>query len=107
MPCSTRLKMNGDLEQDVEHWKRRLLGRVSGKGASLERLGEGAVRNPLAPRVLFEDRKFATESGKVNLIHEIQDVGFDYGMSPREVGQAVVDGHLVLWEREVDLKDTK
>ncbi len=39
----------------------------------------------------------------VNLIHEIQDVGFDYGMSPREVAQAVVDGHLVLWEREVEL----
>ncbi|MEE8586321.1 MAG: multiheme c-type cytochrome [Acidobacteriota bacterium] len=40
----------------------------------------------------------------VNLIHEIQDVGFDYGMSPREVAQAVVDGHLVLWEREVELR---
>lgn len=40
----------------------------------------------------------------VNLIYEIQDVGFDYGMSPREVGQAIVDGHLVLWEREVELK---
>ena len=39
----------------------------------------------------------------VNLIHEIQDVGFDYGMSPRQVGQAVVEGHLILWEREVDL----
>ncbi len=40
----------------------------------------------------------------VNLIHEIQSVGFDYGMSPREVAEAVVDGHLVLWEREVPLR---
>ena len=41
----------------------------------------------------------------VNLIHEIQDVGFDYGMSPRQVAQAVVDGHLVLWEQETILDD--
>ena len=39
----------------------------------------------------------------VNLIHEIQSVGFDYGMSPRQVAQAVVDGHLILWERELRL----
>lgn len=39
----------------------------------------------------------------INLIHEIQDVGFDYGMSPRQVAQAIVDGHLTLWERAVDL----
>ena len=34
----------------------------------------------------------------VNLIHEIKDVGFDYGMSAREVAEKVVEGHLVLWE---------
>lgn len=41
----------------------------------------------------------------VNLIYEIQDVGFDYGMSPREVADAVVAGHQVLWEREVALAE--
>ncbi|MCZ6520072.1 MAG: multiheme c-type cytochrome, partial [Bacteroidetes bacterium] len=40
----------------------------------------------------------------VNLIYAIQDVGFDYGASPREVADAVVEGHQVLWEREVVLK---
>jgi len=40
----------------------------------------------------------------VNLIHAIQDVGFDYGASPREVADAVVEGHQVLWEREMVLK---
>ncbi|MEW4486753.1 multiheme c-type cytochrome [Thalassoglobus sp. JC818] len=35
----------------------------------------------------------------VNLIHEISSVGFDYGMSAREVANAVVAGHLVLYER--------
>jgi nitrate/TMAO reductase-like tetraheme cytochrome c subunit len=39
----------------------------------------------------------------VNLIAEIQDVGFDYGMSPREVADRVLEGHLVLWEYDVPL----
>jgi len=34
-----------------------------------------------------------------NLINEIQSVGFDYGMSPREVADAVLDGHRILHER--------
>lgn len=36
----------------------------------------------------------------VNLINEIKDVGFDYGLTARDIAEAVVDGHLVLWERE-------
>jgi len=39
----------------------------------------------------------------VNLIDQIKEVGFDYGMSAREVADRVVAGHLVLWEREVEL----
>ncbi len=39
----------------------------------------------------------------VNLIHEIKDVGFDYFMSAREVAEKVVEGHLVLWETDLDL----
>ncbi|HUG89813.1 MAG TPA: multiheme c-type cytochrome [Planctomycetaceae bacterium] len=39
----------------------------------------------------------------VNLVNEIKGVGFDYGMSPREVAQAVVDGHQLLWERTITL----
>jgi anaerobic selenocysteine-containing dehydrogenase len=52
-------------------WKRRLVaGRLAPAGVSLERLeSEGPLRNPLAPRVLFADRRFATPSGRVNLIH--------------------------------------
>lgn len=55
---------------DTRAWKRRLLGRVAGAGASLEALERGAVRNPLAPRVLFADRRFPTSSGRVNLIRD-------------------------------------
>lgn len=37
----------------------------------------------------------------INLIFEIQGVGFDYGMSPRDVADAVVKGHQVLYEHKV------
>ncbi len=40
----------------------------------------------------------------INLIHEIKDVGFDYGMSAREVAERVVAGHLVLWESELRIE---
>lgn len=39
----------------------------------------------------------------VNLVHEIEDVGFDYGMTARDVADAVVAGHVVVRERDVDL----
>ncbi len=39
----------------------------------------------------------------VNLVNAIKGVGFDYFMSPREVADRVVAGHLVLWERDIDL----
>ncbi len=35
----------------------------------------------------------------VNLVHEISDVGFDYGMSAKQLARAIVDGHLVVHER--------
>ena len=39
----------------------------------------------------------------VNLVHEIEGVGFDYGMTARDVADAVVAGHLLVEERSVDL----
>jgi len=66
-----RLGLGSEFGASAAHWKRRLLGGVSLKGASLEALERGAVRNPLAQTVLFADRRFPTRSGKVNLIHEI------------------------------------
>lgn len=35
----------------------------------------------------------------VNLIHATQSVGFDYGMSPREVADRIVAGAAELWRR--------
>lgn len=39
----------------------------------------------------------------VNLVSAIKDVGFDYGMSPRAVADAIVEGHMMLWERKLKL----
>ncbi len=40
----------------------------------------------------------------VNLVGAIAGVGFDYGMSAREIADAVVAGHRTLWERDVVLE---
>lgn len=37
----------------------------------------------------------------INLINTIQDVGFDFDMSPREVGDALVAGHESLWKKTI------
>jgi len=52
-------------------WKERLLRRVAPRGVTLDALTRGAVRNPEAPRVLFENRVFATRSGRVNLVRSV------------------------------------
>ena len=39
----------------------------------------------------------------VNLIDAIQDVGFDYNMSPREVADGVVAGHQVVWTKQLKI----
>ncbi len=40
----------------------------------------------------------------VNLIAEIADVGIDFGMSPREVADRVVEAHMLLWEKEREVE---
>ena len=52
-------------------WQRRMVRpRLGPKGVTLEGLEAGAVRNPLAPEILFADRRFPTPSGRVNLMTE-------------------------------------
>lgn len=65
-----RLGLGEHFRDGIETWKRRFLGPVAGLGASLDAMREGYVRNPLAPKVLFADRKFPTATGRVNLIHD-------------------------------------
>ncbi len=65
-----RLGLHEHFADDTETWKKRFLGRVSDKGATLEAIRDGYVRNPIAAKILFADRKFKTPTGRVNLIHE-------------------------------------
>ena len=39
----------------------------------------------------------------VNLVAEIKDVGFDYGLSPRKVADRIVAGHQLLWKKSVTI----
>lgn len=43
--------------------------------------------------------KLHNQMAPANLIAAIQDVGFDYGLSPREVTKRVADGTVTLWEK--------
>jgi nitrate/TMAO reductase-like tetraheme cytochrome c subunit len=50
--------------------------------------------------------KLMTQMIPINLVEAIQHVGFDYGMSPRQVGDAVVAGKEVLWEKDLNINVT-
>jgi len=56
---------------DAREWKRRMLRRVAERGVTLEALEAGAVKNPEAPTIFGERRRFDTPSGRINLIHEL------------------------------------
>ena len=45
--------------------------------------------------------KLISQPIPINLVIGMQDVGFDYGLTPRQVGDAIVAGAQVLWEREL------
>jgi anaerobic selenocysteine-containing dehydrogenase len=50
-------------------WKERLIaGTLGPHGVTLDQIAEGQVKSPLAAKVLFADRRFATASGRVNLL---------------------------------------
>lgn len=51
-------------------WLGRALAPAAPLGVNLERLKGGPVRNPLAPRVAWADRRFGTPSGKYELLSE-------------------------------------
>jgi anaerobic selenocysteine-containing dehydrogenase len=52
-----------------EEWKERLIKpKLGPHGISLASFRNGAVRNPVARRVLFADRRFPTASGRANLM---------------------------------------
>jgi hypothetical protein len=51
--------------------------------------------------------RFIAQMVPVNIIEDIQEVGFDYSLSPREVAKRVVNGSHTLWDRTVILPEGK
>ncbi len=68
---SRRLGIDEGFDVDAGVWKQRLLKKLNVAGITKDDFSKGFVKNPFSSSVLFADRKFKTESGKVNLIHEL------------------------------------
>lgn len=68
---ASRLGLGDALAGDARAWKDRLVRpRLGPYGITVDTIEGTPVRNPLAAKVLFADRKFPTPSGKVNLLTE-------------------------------------
>ncbi len=67
---ATRLGFGARLAGTAQEWCTRLLAPVAGQ-VELGALREGAVRNPLAPRVLFAAHTFPTADGKFHFITDV------------------------------------
>ena len=61
----------------------------------------GFDRDQLSDGRYTVDVKLISQMIPINLIPAIQGVGFDYGMSPKQVADAVVDGAVVVAERSM------
>jgi nitrate/TMAO reductase-like tetraheme cytochrome c subunit len=48
--------------------------------------------------------KLKSQMAPVNLLIAVQDVGFDYGLSPRQAGDALIASAQTLWEKELTFK---
>jgi anaerobic selenocysteine-containing dehydrogenase len=64
-----RLGLAEEMAGTAREWKERIIApRLARHGITVDHLDRGAVKNPLAAKVLYADRKFKTESGRVNLV---------------------------------------
>ena len=58
------------LDGSAREWKSRMLGKVAPFGVTVERLEREPVKNPLSKEVLYADRRFPTDTGRMKLVHE-------------------------------------
>jgi len=92
-----RVGLGAEMAGSIDEWKERLLARLAPAGVTLERLRrEGAVRNPLAPELLFADGKVHTPSGRVNLLDALPD-GDGPGDAEGAGDPGMADGAFPLW----------
>ena len=68
---AARVGLGDAVAGSARSWKERIVApRLGPHGVTLDDLERGAVKSPIAKEVLFADRKFATPTGRVNLITE-------------------------------------
>ena len=79
---------------------RRTIPPLQSRWASYE-IGREALAGTAGP--YYATIRIKAGMVPVNLVHEVAGVGFDYGMTERDVAEAVVDGHVLVRERAVDL----
>jgi anaerobic selenocysteine-containing dehydrogenase len=66
---AARVGLAHELAGTAREWKARLISaKAAARGVTIEALEAGPLRNPLAGRVLFEDGRVPTPSGRVNLV---------------------------------------
>lgn len=74
-----RLGFGDKLAGSATEWKQRFLARA---GVSLDAVTDGYVRSPASPHVAFEGRRFATPSGRANLVTSIPEDRLDPPRDP-------------------------
>ncbi len=67
-------KISEKVRGTAREWKERLLSRVAPLGLTAARLERESVRNPFVGKVLFEDRKFPTDTGRMKLVTTLPPV---------------------------------
>ena len=68
---AARVGLGEALAGSARDWQQRIVApKLAPHGVTLEQIEAGPVKNPLAKEIVFSDRKFATPSGRVNLIHQ-------------------------------------
>ncbi len=65
-----RVGLEAEFQGSVGDWKKRLLSKLEGKGIGVSELEKQAKRNPFAPEILFEGRRFPTPTGRARLLFE-------------------------------------
>jgi anaerobic selenocysteine-containing dehydrogenase len=68
-----RLGFGERLAGSPEQYVDRLLGPMAARGLTRDALAKGGLRKPDAPRVLFEGKRFATPSGRFQLVGDFPD----------------------------------
>ena len=65
---SKRVGLGEEFDLSLQVWKDRMLTKLNSAGITEDDFEGGYPRNPFTPEIMFQDRKFPTASGRVNLI---------------------------------------